>query len=426
MFQERVSIKNTKYRLWSGEIYRDGVIQPDWYNSTIANRTAPLYFRAFKIINHSQFMYKNYLKSARLLQSMFGLSVLLFLVSCGKIPGEFPGHGGSPGNGNLGNLKQVNLVANNESYGAKRVDPLLLNAWGLSFGITGLPWISSPNSGISTIYDKDGAFVFGPINIPGPGGPTGGTPTGQVANTAGPTFILPNGEAASFLFANLDGVISGWNAKLGLNAIPVINNVGQAVYTGLAMAIEKGGANYLYAANALKGTVDVFDWAFRPVTDRKFADPTLPAGYVPFNVHVLGEYIFVTYSKVGANGRALKEVGNGVVNVFTKGGVYVNRFAEGGKLNAPWGVAAAPASFFPGKEAQAAILIGNFGDGKINAYTPEGKFISQLKVNNQIVAIDGLWEITFPPTTSIIDQNRLYFTAGPADERDGLFGYLIK
>jgi uncharacterized protein (TIGR03118 family) len=368
-------------------------------------------------------MYKNFLKSATIMQSVIAFCALTFFASCEKL-GYFPGHGGSKGD--LGNLKQVNLVANNETYGAKRVDPVLQNAWGLAFSITGSPWISSPNSGVSTIYDAEGGPIFVPINIPSPGGPTGGLPTGQVANHSSPDFILPNGTAASFIFVGLDGIISAWNPQLGKNAIVIKNNVGQAVYTGLALSIDKGGASYLYAANALKGTVDVFDWAFRPVTDRPFIDPKLPAGYVPFNVHAVQDYLFVAYTQVGPDGRALKQVGNGIVNVFTKGGVFVKRFAEGGKLNAPWGVAAAPASFFRGEKAQPAVLIGNFGDGKINAYTPEGKFISQLKVNNQVVAIDGLWEITFPPVKSILDQNRLYFTAGPNDERDGLFGYLIK
>ena len=368
-------------------------------------------------------MYKNFFRKAVLMRSLVGLTVIS-MTSCEKFPGSFPGHGGSTSNPL--NVKQVNLVANNTSYNAKRVDPLLQNAWGMSFGITGLPWISSPNSGISTIYDREGAFIFGPIVIPSPAGPTGGTPTGQVANFSSPDFILPNGVAASFIFANLDGIISAWNPQTGKNAIPIINNVGQAVYTGLALAIDKGGASFIYASNGLKGTIDVFNSTFQPVSDRKFLDPSLPAGYLPFSVHAVGDFIFVTYTKVGADGRALREVGNGVVNVFTKAGVFVKRFATGDKLNAPWGVAAAPASFFSGNNTQSAILIGNFRDGKINVYSPEGKYISQLNVNNQVLTIDGLWEITFPPVASTIDQNRLYFTAGPADERDGLFGYLIK
>lgn len=368
-------------------------------------------------------MDRNFLKGVKLTKGLIAVSAIILFASCEKL-GHFPRPGNSKGD--LGNLKQVNLVANNESYGAKRVDPFLLNAWGLAFSITGAPWISSPGAGVTTIYDANGGPAFQPINIPSPGGPSGGLVTGQVANPSNPDFRLSNGVGASFIFVGLDGIISAWNPAMKTNVEVVKNNVGQAVYTGVTIAIDKGGASYLYTANALKGTVDVFDWAFRPVTDRPFIDPKLPAGYVPFNVRAVNDYIFVMYTQVGPDGRALKQVGNGIVNVFTKGGVLVKRFAEKGKLNAPWGVAAVPASFFKGEKAQPAVLIGNFGDGKINAYTLEGKFISQLKVNNEVVSIDGLWEITLPPTNSIIDQNRLYFTAGPADERDGLFGYLVK
>lgn len=367
-------------------------------------------------------MYKIYLKRAKFTKSVIAVSALIFFASCEKL-GYFPRPGDSKGD--LGSLKQVNLVANNSSYGANRVDPLLLNAWGISFGITGLPWVSAPGSGTTLIFDANGGPVFQPIHIPSPGGPTGGLATGQVANNS-PSFVLSNGVSASFIFVGLDGIISAWNAQMGTHAAIVKNNVGQAVYTGIALADDKNSGSHIYVANALKGVVEVYDWAFRPVTDRPFIDPKLPAGYVPFNIRAVNDYIFVMYTQVGPNGRALKEVGNGIVNVFTKGGVLVKRFAEKGKLNAPWGVAAAPASFFKGEKAQPAILIGNFGDGKINAYTPEGKFISQLKVNNEVVSIDGLWEITFPPVNSILDQNRLYFTAGPADEKDGLFGYLTK
>jgi uncharacterized protein (TIGR03118 family) len=246
-----------------------------------------------------------------------------------------------------------------------------------------------------------------------------------VANSVSTDFILSNGQAARFIFVNLDGVISGWNGPAGSNALLAKNNVGQAIYTGVALASDNG-QNFLYAANALKGTVDVFDRTFTAVTTKPFNDPYLPSGYVPFNVHLVGDKLYVAYTKVAADGRALKQQGNGVVNIFSTSGVLLKRFADYGKLNAPWGVALAPAGFFPGEDAQQAILIGNFGDGKINAYTPDGKFIDQLKVNNKTVAIDGLWEISFPPTTSTIDPNRLYFAAGPNDEKDGLFGYLLK
>jgi len=369
-------------------------------------------------------MKKKATKRNRLLLGLLGLSTVMMLFSaCHKV-GDY-WNGKHHPKKDLGNLTQVNLVANNASYGAARIDTNLLNAWGIAFSATGTPWVSSPGAGVSVIYNREGIQVLAPVNIPSPVGPTGGTPTGQVANSSTTDFILSNGQAARFLFVNLDGVISGWNGAAGSNALLIKNNVGQAIYTGLALANDNG-QNYLYAANALKGTIDVFDRTFNAVTTKPFVDPYLPLGYVPFNIHLVGDKLYVAYTKVGPDGRALKQVGNGVVNIFSTAGVLLKRFADGDKLSAPWGIALASAGFFTGDDAQAAILVGNFGDGKINAYTPDGKFIDQLKVNNKTVVIEGLWEITFAPSTSNIDPNRLYFAAGPDDEKDGLFGYLIK
>jgi uncharacterized protein (TIGR03118 family) len=363
-------------------------------------------------------------KGGMLVRSLLGVTASLVMFSaCHKIVDYFPGK--DHPKKDLGSLKQVNLVANNDSYGAARIDQKLLNAWGISFSATGTPWIGSTGAGVSTVYDREGVQVLAPVNIPSPAGPTGGTPTGTVSNSNTADFILSNGQAGRFLFVGLDGVISGWNGAAGSNALLIKNNAGQAAYTGMALA-QHNGQNFLYLANPLKGTIDVLDAKFNAVTTKPFRDPSLPAGYVPFNIHLLGDKLFVAYTKVSPQGRALKEVGNGVVNVFGTDGELLARFADGGKLNAPWGVALAPASFFPGDGAQPAILVGNFGDGRINAYTPDGKFIDQLRVNNNILAIDGLWEISFPPSTSTIDPNRLYFAAGPNDERDGLFGYLLK
>jgi len=369
-------------------------------------------------------MKKNVLQRLPLLRGVAGLAASLVVFSaCHKAGDYLPGHHHSKPD--LGNLHQVNLVANNDRYNAARVDPLLLNAWGIAFSASGTPWITATGAGVSTIYDREGIQVLAPVKVPSPAGPAGGTPTGIVANSNTADFILSNSQSARFIFAGLDGVIAGWNSGAGGNAILIKNNVGQAIYTGLALATDQG-QQFLYAANALKGTIDVFDRSFNQINTKPFTDPQLPSGYTPFNIHLAGDKLFVTYTKVGADGRALKQAGNGVVNVFSTGGILLTRFAAEGKLNAPWGIAMAPAGFFAGKDAQAAVLVGNFGDGKINVYTPSGKFIDQLNVDNQPVAIDGLWEISFPPSTSTIDPNRLYFAAGPDDEKDGLFGYLLK
>ena len=343
----------------------------------------------------------------------------IFFSACNKIGDYFPGNH-HHGQHELGSLKQFNLVANNEKYHANRVDPNLLNAWGLSFGDNGAAWISAQGAGVSTIYDREGRELLAAVNILTPG-----LATGVVNNTSDKDFLLSNGKAAKFIFVGVDGLITGWNSGSGGITTLIKNNISRAVYTGVALANDKG-QNFLYAANALSETIDVFDHEFKIDTTKLFKDPKLPAGYLPFNIHLLGDKLFVTYTKVASNGLALKEVGNGVVNIFSTSGVLLARFADGGKLNAPWGVAVAPASFFPGKDAQDVLLIGNFRDGKINAYAPDGTFIGQLKVNNKVAVIDGLWEITFPPVTTDIDRNRLYFTAGPNNEKDGLFGYLSK
>jgi len=160
-----------------------------------------------------------------------------------------------------------------------------------------------------------------------------------------------------------------------------------------------------------------------------FMDPNVPAGYSPFNVQLVGDQLYVTYAKVGI-GASEAGPGLGFVDIYTTSGMLVKRLATGGTLNAPWGVAMAPVSFYKDDEdsdAGPAILIGNFGDGRINAYRPrDGKFLGQLSMHNTPITIDGLWAISFAPSTSPINQNLLYFTAGPDHEEDGLFGYISR
>ena len=354
------------------------------------------------------------------------LSLLLIaLVSpgCQKIIDEFhhkKGH--SP---ELpGNFWQTNLVANTAGYDAKRIDPLLINGWGIAFSSGGTAWIGSQGAGVSTIYDREGLQAIAAVSIPSPGGPTGGNPTGVVFSASNTDFLLSNGAAARFIFVGVDGIISGWNGGAGGTALLIKNNSATSAYTGLALATD-AGASFLYAANFRAGTIDVYDKTFTKVT-KPFMDPYLPAGYSPFNIQAVGDKLYVAYAKVGPDGRDVPGVGLGVVNIYSTSGTLLKRFAEKGKLNAPWGIAQAPASFFKGDPAQTAILIGNFGDGRINAYSTDGKFLGQLQANGKPLEIDGLWAISFAPTTSTIDPNRLYFAAGPNHEKDGLFGYILK
>lgn len=376
-------------------------------------------------------MKKNILRGGAMLPGALALlSSLLILNGCRK----FIDHHA------LKDYDQVNLVANNDEYHAAHIDPVLLNAWGLAFSPTGIAWISSMAGHVSTVYDKEGATLRPPVNIPSPGGATGGYPTGTVFNGS-TSFVLSNGQPARFLFVGVDGVLSGWNGPAGNNALLIKNNSASASYTGLAIAMH-GGANMLYAANFRTGKIDVWDGSFHSVA-MAFMDPGLPSGFAPFNIQSVGNWLFVMYAKVGPTGRSQAGAGLGYVSIFTTDGIFVKRFASKGALNAPWGVAAAPASFFVGSEMEEEgmdnklgkigklneqmILVGNFGDGRIDVYSESGRFVGQLKSEGHAIAIDGLWALSFPPATATtIDPNRLYFTAGPDDEKDGLFGYLIK
>lgn len=342
----------------------------------------------------------------------------------------------------LKDFNQVNLVANNASYGAAHIDPVLLNAWGLAFSSGGTPWVSSQLGHVSTVYDKEGATVRPPVNIPSPGGPTGGNPTGVVFSGSASDFMLSNGQPARFIFVGVDGILSAWNGGAGSNAFLIKNNSATSAYTGLTLAAN-GGANYLYAANFRTRKIDVWDKTFTPVA-MTFKDPTLPSGYSPFNIQVVGSWLYVLYAKVASNGEEQAGAGNGYVSIFTTAGNFVKRFASKGSLNAPWGIAMTPAGFFEDMDAddsssgksghghsddfdEPLLLVGNFGDGRINVYTQDGQFLGQLKSHGRTVVIDGLWALSFPPATATtIDPHRLYFAAGPNDEKDGLFGYIIK
>lgn len=321
----------------------------------------------------------------------------------------------------LKDFVQVNLVGNNNAFDPVRIDPLLVNAWGISFSPTGIIWISAQGTGVSTVYNKDGNQVIPAVQIPSPGGPSGGNPTGQVFNI-GRGFRLPsNNNPARFIFVNLDGVISGWNG--GTAAIAVKNN-NPDVYTGVAIA-RNGVDSFLYVADFRDGEIEVYDTAWNLVS-MPFTDPNLPAGYAPFNIQNIDNKLYVMYAKQ-AIGPAETGPGLGFVDIYNPDGTLINRFASRGQLNAPWGVAKAPASFWGDGGAANTILIGNFGDGRINAFDENGNFLGQLRASGNPIVIDKLWAISFAPATATaINPNWLYFAAGPNHEEDGLFGYITR
>jgi uncharacterized protein (TIGR03118 family) len=275
------------------------------------------------------------------------------------------------------------------------------------------------------VYDGNGVETRTPVAIPGPAGSKlAGAPTGVIFN-ATTDFTVAPGQPARYIFATEDGTIAAWNSggtavtKADLSALG-------ARYKGLALG-SSGGKNYLYAANFSAGRVDVFDANFVPAAlAGTFTDPGLPAGFAPFNIQNVGDKLYVTYALPdAAKEDDVSGPGNGYVNVFDTSGNLLRRLVSQGPLNSPWGVVLAPAGFggFGG-----ALLVGNFGDGRINAFNPAtGAWLGALRDGSgKALTIDGLWGLTFGNGTRAGDTHTLYFTAGIAGggavEDHGLFG----
>ena len=327
---------------------------------------------------------------------------------------------------NLVNFSQVNLIASNASYKAVRVDSLLLDAYGIAFSPSGNIWLSSQVSGLSFIDDKEGNQLLAPVSIPSPTTLWGGAITGLVYNGSA-DFALPNTMPSKFIFSGADGIISGWNPGTNSSAVTVVDNSATSAYNGITLATN-AGMNYIYAANIKTGAIDVFDASFKPVKIF-FTDPALPMQYAPFDIKEIDGKLYVLYAKVDSNRNQMIGAGYGIINIFNTDGSFVKRFVTNGQLNAPWGITKAPDSFFGtgSTGTNSTILVGNFGDGHINAYNADGMFIGAILSNGKPLVIDGLWGISFAPVTATtIDQNRLYFEAGPKGETEGLFGYIKK
>jgi len=336
------------------------------------------------------------------------------------------------------NYKQVNLVGDDDQYSPLRIVPDLKNAWGMAFAPSGPVWVNAEVTGLSFIFNAQGGDVRPPVAIPSPGSDEGGGhPTGIVFNGSS-GFTLPNGHPARFIFVGDDGVVSAWNG--GDVAVKLGDH--KAVYTGLAIAAD-GPDSFIYAANFLSGQIDVYDTSWGEISGKPFTDPNLPAGYAPFNIQNVGGNLFVMYAKVGDTpGEEEHGPGLGIVDIYNPNGDLIRRFVSGGKLNAPWGVAMAPEAFWKDQDwngngedngkiigekhhPKSVILIGNLGDGHINAYNQDGDFMGSLRSNGKTIEIEGLWAISFAPASATtIDPNWLFFSAGPGDEEHGLFGYI--
>lgn len=337
---------------------------------------------------------------------------------------------------------QTNLVSDQASVGAEKIDPDLVNPWGLAHTATTPWWVSDNNSGLSTLYNGNtGAKLGLRVTIPSPTAATGGTPTGIVANTNMSEFLIDGPEtSARFIFATEDGTIAAWNT--GDSAVIKVDNSTNpsakkgAVYKGLALA-NNDGADYLYATNFRAGTIDVFDTSFKPVAlgtgafSGTFRDNHIPHSYAPFGIANIGGDLFVTYAKQdSAKHDDVAGLGRGFVDEFAPNGNLIQRVATKGTLNSPWGLAVAPKSFgtFAGD-----LLVGNFGDGHINAFTfPTAQshrfqFAGQLSdPSGHPITIDGLWGLDAGNDAAAGPSTTLFFSAGPDGETHGLFGTLTR
>jgi uncharacterized protein (TIGR03118 family) len=305
-------------------------------------------------------------------------------------------------------------------------DPNLVNPWGLSFSPTGPFWIAENGSNVSDVIDGRGQLVPLVVSIPS-AAQSGGTPTGTVFN-AGPGFVISKGGASApsrFLFANEDGTIAGWSAKVDSTSaiLAIDNSTSGAVYTGLAFGGSPSGDSFLYAADFGHGTIDVFDQHFRPIIDpNAFQDVSLPTGFAPFNIQNIANLLFVTYAQRGTDPReAISGAGQGFIDVYHSDGSWVGRFASQGALNSPWGLAFAPEGF---GQFGGALLVGNNGDGLINAYDlNSGTFIGELQNSNGVpITIPNLWALIFGNDHAGGNSDTLFFAAGTADNGHGFFG----
>jgi uncharacterized protein (TIGR03118 family) len=320
---------------------------------------------------------------------------------------------------------QVNLVSNVPGQAAV-LDTSLVNPWGMSSSATSPWWVSDNGTGLSTLYNgntgaKQGLVVTIPTEV---NGTPPSAPTGQVFNNTAAGFVLPTGGKSTFIFATENGTIAGWNGAQGTTAFNKVDmSSSGSVFKGLAIGTASG-ANFLYATDFANGVVRVFDNNFGLLNlPGAFVDPNLPAGYAPFGIKNLGGKIYVTYAFSSGGLDEVHGAGLGIVDVFDTSGAMLARVASaGGPLDAPWGLALAPSNFDFAND----LLVANFGDGTINAFDPNTfAFMGQLLTQEgSPVQIDGLWDIAFGNGAAAGPTNRLFFTAGPDDEANGLFGVL--
>ena len=315
-------------------------------------------------------------------------------------------------------LAQYNVtnLDSNQAKTARFMDPLQVNGWGLARSSGGPFWVSDQGSGWSTLYNGQGVKQGLEVLIPSATGAGPGQPTGIVFN--GSSDFQIGGKSSFFLFATLDGSISGWAPGTNANdAIIVVNNsAAGANYTGLAVTNRPSG-NLLYAANLANNVVEVYDGSFNLVNS--FSDPTLPAGYGPFNIADINGLLYVTFALIST-------APSGQIDIFQEDGTFVKVLAHGEPLNQPYGLAVAPSNFGPLSNT---LLVGNNLNhpGTISGFNLEtGQFVGTLKDSSgKDIAIDQLWGLEFGGGTPNNGRtNQLFFAAGPYNNLAGTFGVI--
>ncbi len=317
----------------------------------------------------------------------------------------------------LAQYQLTNLVSNQTGQ-AQHTDPLLVNAWGIVHGPGGPFWISDEGTGWSTLYTGSGKKLGLQVVVPSASGQGPGSPTGIVFNGSQTGEFSLQGWQAFFLFATLDGTISGWAPQSNPNSaiIAVNNSASGAVYTGLAITNNASG-NFLFAADSWNNKVDMYDGNFNLL--KSFTDPTVAAGFTPFGIQDISGLLYVVFaSQAGGPG--------GYIDIFSENGDFLKRLAQGSPLNQPWGMAGRTANFGPLSNL---LLVSNNinASGTINGFNAlTGQFVGPIKDTSGVnIKIDQLWGIEFGDgSANNGSKNHLFFTAGPSNNLAGTFGMI--
>ncbi len=330
-----------------------------------------------------------------------------------------------------GAFQVTNLVSNIRGL-AKVTDPNVVNAWGAAFAPGGPLWVAENGSHTLTVYTLQNEvprIVNLVVKLGPQDSPDTWAPTGLVWNPNANQFLVPNTSfGATFIAVGEAGRIVAWNGSAnpisgGLSTATVVRTNAGGVYKGAALGTNPDG-NFIFVTNFRAAKVEAYDTKFNEVTKFGFIDRDIPSGFAPFGIENIDGELFVTYAKQDKEKEDdVAGLGLGFVDVFTTSGKLVRRLASRGMLNAPWGLARAPLGF--GKFG-GAILVGNFGDGRISAFSNSGQFLGQLRGRNgQPITIEGLWSLKFGMFQGA-DPEELYFTAGIHGEKDGLIGEIAQ